>query len=336
MKKNILSIFCCLSLLALASCSDDYNDASTKHVYGENEDPYLKVDEDAQITWTKTFKINIASSATQTVVNLEGYAEQFETQLGMSVDGVLSGLEDGSVVFYPINASRNKWTKTAYTKDDSGWYFNSANQPCAADDADRKATVTLDKTAKSLIAAVTPEAGGGTSLQLNVGFAKNGPDFDDYVRFTFNLSVDDPTYIYMDYTFSYDGAYTIELPEDYASNIEDVFGMSFSEFNDALNAGEIQFALADPATQEWINRGTPATTYYTNLAGQATQADADDFAVSAAYEMNSNGVESLIFKYNNTLAEGTTGQICVGFVDKNDEGKAMKFMISYYIGALGK
>lgn len=99
MKKNILSIFCCLSLLALASCSDDYNDASTKHVYGENEDPYLKVDEDAQITQTATFKINIASSTTQTVVNLEGYAEQFEAQLGMSVDGVLSGLEDGSVVF---------------------------------------------------------------------------------------------------------------------------------------------------------------------------------------------------------------------------------------------
>lgn len=88
-----------MSLLTLASCSDDYNDASTKHVYGENEDPYLKVDEDAQITQTATFKINIASSTTQTVVNLEGYAEQFETQLGMSVDGVLSGLEDGSVVF---------------------------------------------------------------------------------------------------------------------------------------------------------------------------------------------------------------------------------------------
>lgn len=86
-------------MLTLASCSDDYNDASTKHVYGENEDPYLKVDEDAQITQTATFKINIASSTTQTVVKLEDYAEQFETQLGMSVDGVLSGLEDGSVVF---------------------------------------------------------------------------------------------------------------------------------------------------------------------------------------------------------------------------------------------
>lgn len=88
-----------MSLLTLASCSDDYNDASTKHVYGENEDPYLKVDEDAQITQTATFKINIASSTTQTVVKLEDYAEQFENQLGMSVDGVLSGLEDGSVVF---------------------------------------------------------------------------------------------------------------------------------------------------------------------------------------------------------------------------------------------
>lgn len=88
-----------MSLLTLASCSDDYNDASTKHVYGENEDPYLKVDEDAQITQTATFKINIASSTTQTVVKLEDYAEQFETQLGMSVDGVLSGLDDGSVVF---------------------------------------------------------------------------------------------------------------------------------------------------------------------------------------------------------------------------------------------
>lgn len=91
--------FCWVLLLALMACSDDYNDASTKHVYGENEDPYLKVDEDAQITQTATFKINIASSTTQTVVKLEDYAEQFETQLGMSVDGVLSGLDDGSVVF---------------------------------------------------------------------------------------------------------------------------------------------------------------------------------------------------------------------------------------------
>lgn len=42
MKKNILLAFCCCSLLAFTACSDDYNDATSKHVYGENENPYLK------------------------------------------------------------------------------------------------------------------------------------------------------------------------------------------------------------------------------------------------------------------------------------------------------
>lgn len=335
MKKTILSVFCCLSLWALASCSDDYNEASTKHVYGENEDPYLKVNEDAQITWAETFKINIASSSSQIVVDLNDYEARFENLLGMSVDGVLSGLEEGSVVFYPINASRNKWTKSAYTAD-NGWYFNSASQPCAADDADRKATVTLDKTAKTLTAAVTPEAGGGTSLQLNVGFAKNGPDYDDYVRFTFNLTVTDPTYVYMDYTFSYGGDYTIELPDDYASNIKDVFDMTFAEFDAALQSGEIQFALINPTSGEWISKSAANTEYYTNLDGELTQQNAEDFAVSASYKMSENDKKSLVLKYNNELPVDTYGEICVGFVDKNDDSKLLRFFVGYYIGALGK
>ena len=33
----------------------------------------------------------------------------------------------------------------------------------------------------------------GTVLTLNVGFAVNGPDYDDYVRFTFEVGVTDPT-----------------------------------------------------------------------------------------------------------------------------------------------
>lgn len=335
MKKTILSVFCCLSLWALASCSDDYNEASTKHVYGENEDPYLKVNEDAQITWAETFKINIASSSSQIVVDLNDYEARFENLLGMSVDGVLSGLEEGSVVFYPINASRNKWTKSAYTAD-NGWYFNSASQPCAADDADRKATVTLDKTAKTLTAAVTPEAGGGTSLQLNVGFAKNGPDYDDYVRFTFNLTVTDPTYVYMDYTFSYDGACTIELPDTYASNIKDVFDMTFAEFDAALQSGDIQFALINPTSWEWISKSAASTVFDTNLNGELTQSTAEDYAVSASYEMSENDKKSLVLKYNNKVPEGTYGKICVGFVDKNDDSKLFRFYVSYYIGALGK
>ena len=50
MKKNILLALCCCSLLAFAGCSDDYTDATSKHIYGENENPYLKTNTNAQVT----------------------------------------------------------------------------------------------------------------------------------------------------------------------------------------------------------------------------------------------------------------------------------------------
>lgn len=33
----------------------------------------------------------------------------------------------------------------------------------------------------------------GTVLAIEVGFAKNGSDYDDYIRFTLNANVTDPT-----------------------------------------------------------------------------------------------------------------------------------------------
>lgn len=88
----------------------------------------------------------------------------------MSVGAALPGGYQGHV-FYPINMTRNQWLKTAYTKDGAGWYFNSVGQPCSADDADGKATVTLDKAAKTLNVELT-EGGivAGTVLYAECGF----------------------------------------------------------------------------------------------------------------------------------------------------------------------
>ena len=62
----------------------------------------------------------------------------------MSVDAVNDRIGvAGETVFYPINTTRNQWIKTPYNKDDAGWYFNSANQPCSADDEACKASVTI-------------------------------------------------------------------------------------------------------------------------------------------------------------------------------------------------
>ena len=168
-----------------------------------------------------------------------------------------AGLDTKATVFYPINMTRNQWLKTAYTKDGAGWYFNSVGQPCSADDADGKATVTLDKAAKTLNVELT-EGGivAGTVFTLNVGFAVNGPDYDDYVRFTFEVGVTDPTVSVVSVAFSSDNA-TVTLPvEDYKENIETVFDMSIEEFlAKAADNTDIKFCLADPSTEEWSDMG---------------------------------------------------------------------------------
>lgn len=221
MKKNILLALCCCSLLAFTGCSDDYTDATSKHIYGENENPYLKTNTNAQVTTNVALEVNGRHAY---VLNLSDYTDKFEELMGMSVDAAVAGLDTKATVFYPINTTRNQWLKTAYTKDGAGWYFNSVGQPCSADDADGKATVTLDKVAKTLNVELT-EGGivAGTVFTLNVGFAVNGPDYDDYVRFTFEVGVTDPTVSVVSVAFSSDNA-TVTLPvEDYKENIETVF-----------------------------------------------------------------------------------------------------------------
>jgi hypothetical protein len=263
MKKNILLAFCCCSLLAFTACSDDYNDATSKHVYGENENPYLKIDTEAQISATGALEVNGEHSYT---VKLSDYAAKFEEKMGMSVDAVIDGLSTGETVFYPINTTRNQWLKTPYNKDDAGWYFNSANQPCAQDDEACKASVVLDKTNKELVFELT-EGGitAGTVLALEVGFAKNGPDYDNYVRFTLNASVTDPTV----------AVATVELPNtDYTAddilltsieeNIAAVFEMTLDEFITAFDEGTIKFYAAFNSISDSMTKTVPKEIKMTN------------------------------------------------------------------------
>ncbi len=50
MKKNILYVLLGGLLLSLAACSENWEDATSKHVYGENENPYLRADAEATVT----------------------------------------------------------------------------------------------------------------------------------------------------------------------------------------------------------------------------------------------------------------------------------------------
>lgn len=330
MKKNILLAFCCCSLLAFTACSDDYNDATSKHVYGENENPYLKIDTEAQISATGALEVNGEHSYT---VKLSDYAAKFEEKMGMSVDAVVDGLSTGETVFYPINTTRNQWMKTAYNKDNAGWYFNSANQPCAQDDAACKASVVLDKTNKELVFELT-EGGitAGTVLALEVGFAKNGPNYDNYVRFTLNASVTDPTV----------AVATVALPNtNYTSddilltsieeNIAAVFDMTLEEFITAFDEGTIKFYAADPTTGVWDTEsaytGEQPAGYWFDEAGKVC---AYPGVVCANFKPDSDDVSKSCVKLC-CMPETPVGKqynCSFGFVDTTDATKFFRFVVT--------
>lgn len=330
MKKNILLAFCCCSLLAFTACSDDYNDATSKHVYGENENPYLKIDTEAQISATGALEVNGEHSYT---VKLSDYAAKFEEKMGMSVDAVIDGLSTGETVFYPINTTRNQWLKTAYNKNDAGWYFNSANQPCAQDDAACKASVVLDKTNKELVFELT-EGGitAGTVLALEVGFAKNGPDYDNYVRFTLNASVTDPSV----------AVATVALPNtNYTSddilltsieeNIAAVFDMTLEEFITAFDEGTIKFYAADPTTGVWDTEsaytGEQPAGYWFDEAGKVC---AYPGVVCANFKPDSDDVSKSCVKLC-CMPETPVGKqynCSFGFVDTTDATKFFRFVVT--------
>ena len=102
MKKNFIYALIACFTLSLAACSTDPEDATSKHVYGENENPYLKTNADAVVSTKAEFPISRLEAKT---VKLTDYAEKFHTYLGMTVDETLAALSNGSVVFYPLNSA---------------------------------------------------------------------------------------------------------------------------------------------------------------------------------------------------------------------------------------
>ena len=98
MKKNILLALCCCSLLAFTGCSDDYTDATSKHIYGENENPYLKTNTNAQVTTNVALEVNGRHAY---VLNLSDYTDKFEELMGMSVDAAVAGWIPRPLSFIP-------------------------------------------------------------------------------------------------------------------------------------------------------------------------------------------------------------------------------------------
>lgn len=331
MKKNFIYALIACFTLSLAACSTDPEDATSKHVYGENENPYLKTNADAVVSTKAEFPISRLEAKT---VKLTDYAEKFHTYLGMTVDETLAALSNGSVVFYPINISKNCWNRTAPTKGTNGWYYNTAGGVCDA--ASGIASIELDATKKELVLNVLETASVGTAISINVGFAiNNGANFDDYVRFAFDVTVTDPGRIVVANTIPAGdySAFSIEFA-DYQEVIESCLGLTLSEFITACKepGGPIALYMVDSESGEWnttsdYTAGGSGIGYWLTSNLKVTNWSDDGSTGSVSFVETQENGDMVNIGRNPASTSGSVFNVNFVYALKEDNSKFVEFIV---------
>ncbi|MDP4202006.1 MAG: DUF4859 domain-containing protein [Bacteroidota bacterium] len=335
MKRILLYALIGYCTLSFTACNDSIENATSKHVYSENESPYLKVNADALVT--KNIEFSVGHFAAQTI-NLSDYATQFQKNMNMTVDQVISGLKNGTVVFYNINTTRNIWNKAAMTKGTTGWYYNSAGGVCADNDASQTVSLDIDTNAKTLIINPNSNAKAGTVLSFNVGFAVKGPDYDNYVRFLINVSITDPTIILTSISIPAGDYNTFGIDfTQYAANIQKCMGMSVKDFLANLDydsntgnptSGTIHMYMVDPVTGAWDSKSTytaDAPGYWIN--GKGAVCNWGDTGFSLFADTNSKD-QMLYIGRAPALKAGNKYLISVGYKDTKNPNNFFRFIIT--------
>jgi len=328
MKKNLIYALISCCILSFTACNDSIEDASSKHVYGENENPYLKVKAGAVITNDLEFAVGHFEAQT---VKLSDFADQFKTNMNMTVEQVISGLKDGTVVFYNISTSKGAWDKSAMTKGTTGWYYNSAGGVCTATDASQTVSLDFDPNAKTLIVIPNNSAKAGTVLTFNVGFAVKGADYDNYVRFTFNVSITDPSIILTNITIP-EGDYNsfgIDFKQ-YASVIQKCMGLTVDEFfaNLDANAGKNIHMYSIDSNGTWDSTSAYTANppgYWMTGTGTVCNWNATGFTFYA--ETNPDDKMLYVGRAPN-IAAGSKYTISVGYKDTKNEKNFFRFIIT--------
>ena len=322
MKRHILYMMVACIPFVFGACSTDPEDASEKHVYGPNETVYLRTDAKANIPLKLEFRKGKIAPKT---ISLKDYAEQIQTNIGMTVDDMIAGLESGRVVFYNISAAKGVWNKTAPNKGTAGWYYNMAGN---VSDTAQVASVELDKTGKSLLVEMPENVAAGVSLTVNLGFAvDNGRDYDKYVRFVMDIAVSDPGTVLRDVSIPAGDYSAYELT---FSSIEPVikacFGMSATEFNKAVQetSGDVaMYVVSDDGTWDKTSAYTAnGIGYWCTAAGTVTK-----YGDNCAFFLETHDGSVGIGRYVKQET-GTKFKAHFVYASKSEPSKCMEFVLN--------
>ena len=328
MKKYIISAFiltvCCL----LPACSDSYEDATDKHLYGEEESPYLRIDQAATVTTEIEFAV---ARLEPFVINLADYNELFQEKMRLTVDQAISGLQDGSVVFYNINTTRNHWNKAEKTRGSTGWYYNTAGGVTNESDASKTVSIELDAGNKRLIVHPIEDIVVGTSVSFNVGFAVNSTDYDDYVRFAFQTSYTDPSIVMLNVTIPAGdyASYGIDLNK-YRETIALCMDMTLDEFLASIDTfgGTVRMYAVNPQSGVWDETSgytANAPGYWMTSQGAVCSWGATDFTL---YAELAAGDEMLYIGRAPALAAGNKYTLSIGYRDTVNPSYFFRFIIT--------
>ena len=328
MNKYIIYAFIVSVCCMFTACSDSYEDDTSKHIYGEDESPYLRIDQEATVTTNIDFAVERLEPF---VINLTDYNELFLEKMGLSTDQVISGLQNGSVVFYNINSTRNHWNKAATTKGSTGWYYNSAGGITTESDATKTASLELNANDKTLIVYPIEDIEVGTSIGFNIGFALNGPDYDDYVRFSFQTSYTDPSIVMLNVTIPAGdySSYGIDLNR-YKETIELCMNMTLEEFlaNIDTFGGKIHMYSVNPQNGIWDDTSgytANAPGYWMNSQGAVCSWGETDFTLFAELAA---GDEVLYIGRAPELNAGSKFALSIGFRDTDNPAYFFRFIIT--------
>lgn len=333
MKKSYIYILASALAFASVSCnSDDPADATEKHVYAEGEAPYLRSDAEATNAITQEFQLAKIDEPLQ--INLKDYAPTFHKKLNMTVDETLAALQNGDVVFFNINSSRQRWDLTPSNNTEYGWYYDTDG---VADEAEAvfSSELNIEKKTITIKAINNPEVGDMTTLDF--GFAiKNGSDFDDYVRFSVAVSVTDPSKVVLNANIPHEayGVYSIKL-KDYSESIQLAMGMTYDEFIKSFENDGIDVYLVDASGKRVVNEDgsrpdytSGALGYWLDSDGNITGWNGDGYPANMMFlEYGGNGIYNLGNSANAT-PKGTQAKVTFDFVSVEDPNSYLSFIIA--------
>lgn len=329
MRRLIYAVAALCVGLGFAACDDDPEDAVSKHVYGPDESPYLRTDTSATITVNAEFRKGHIADKT---ISLKDHAAKIQSHLFMTVDDMLAGLADGSVVFYNINATRGAWNKAPQNVS-GGWGYSKAGLVSNIADG---ATVVLDKVDKQLVLSMPGDAAAGTSFTVNVGFAiDNGRDYDDYVRFTINMAVGDPGMVIQNVTVPTGdyAAYEVMFDDEAtAKAIEACFGMTAEAFNKAVQDPEGDIAMyMVGADGSWIAKDSEGedVEYTANGIGYWCDGDGNPmgWGDGCVFFVETHDGSVGVGRYPG-VASGSVYHPHFVYVSKSDNSKFVEFVIN--------